>query len=132
MKITPSENKVRFDKLESLNGGSKDVANVRDVVMDKEFVEKLRHDWCWLGYESMPTEMGWYRVDRAAQELIKISEKQASELEWHERLFIYESALGAAKEQSYLALYIGDEYADNRLSALYLCGPDVLAWLAQK
>jgi hypothetical protein len=46
-------------------------------------------------------------------------------------LFVYASALHAAEKNGPLALYIGDEYEDNRLSALYLCGPDVLARVAQ-
>ena len=75
---------------------------------------------------------GWYMVDRLHARLSKISDTRAAALEWHERLFVYASAVHAAEQNGPLALYIGDEYDDRRLSALYLCGPDVLARVAQK
>ncbi|MDO8529946.1 MAG: hypothetical protein Q7S10_00850 [bacterium] len=103
-----------------------------DVVMDKDFIEKSRHDWCWVAWGEVPTETGWYRVDRQNEELLKITAEQAGILEWHERLFVYGSGHAAVTENNPLALYIGDEYSDGRLSALYLCGPDVLTWVAIK
>jgi hypothetical protein len=132
MKITPSANKVTFDNLESALAPGKQVATIAEVAMDRQFIEQSRHDWCWLGCENVPREAGWYKVDREGRRLTRITEKQAAGLEWHERLFIYASALTAAKGRGPLALYIGDEYEDKRLSALYLCGPDVLASVAQK
>ncbi len=132
MKITRSENKVAFDDIDGAIASGKQIANITEVAMDKQFIERSRHDWCWLSGESVPPEMGWYKIDRHKEQLTKIAEIHASELEWHERLFIYASALNAAATNGPLALYIGDEYEDKRLSALYLCGPDVLAPVAQK
>jgi hypothetical protein len=130
MKITSSGTKTTFDRVEQFVKDGRQLANITDLVMDKQFIEKARHDWCWLDYKDLPNQIGWYQIDRNNKVLTKIEEEQAKKLEWHERLFIYESAQIAAKGQSILALYIGDEYDDARLSALYLCGPDVLAWAA--
>jgi len=127
MKITRSEAKVTIDKVDAAIDSGKSVAKIAEVVMDKQFIEDSRHDWCWLSGEQIPPEPGWYRIDRDDERITKTSDTIASDIEWHERLFIYPSALQAAKKGETLALYIGDEYADRRLSALYLCGPDVLA-----
>ncbi len=132
MKITPSENKVTFDNIDGVIGSGKKVADITEVAMDQQFIERSGHDWCWLSGENVPPELGWYEVDRHNERLTKIAATHASELEWHERLFIYASALHAAETGGPLALYIGDEYEDGRLSALYLCGPDVLARVALK
>ena len=129
MTINRSQNKVTYDKVAE-NGSQ--LATVIDVVMDKDFIEKSRHDWCWVGWGEVPTETGWYRVDRQNEQLLKITTDQAGTLEWHERLFVYGSGHAAVTEHNPLALYIGDEYSDGRLSALYLCGPDVLTWAAIK
>jgi hypothetical protein len=93
---------------------------------------KYRHDWCWLDYKEVPSEIGWYKINREKAILEKIADEEAKNLQWHERLFIYESALKAVNEKIPLALYIGYEDDDSRLSALYLCGPDYLAWVALK
>lgn len=132
MSITPTKNKTTFDKLHDAIEPGNIIANVFDVVMDKEFIKKYRYDWCWLSWKDVPQETGWYEVNRSANRLEKIDDEQAEELEWHERLFIYGSGHAAVNEKLPLALYIGDEYADSRLSGLYLCGPDVLTWVAQK
>lgn len=132
MKIIPSDRKAALNDIGSVLSAGKKLASATETVLDKEFIEKLRHDWCWVGFEDTPAEKRWYRVDRENGKLIKIPDDEASGLQWHERLFIYESALTAAKDGSPLALYIGDEYSDGRLSALYLCGPDYLAWIAEK
>ncbi len=132
MKISSSGKKVTFDTLDDGVESGHAVANVRDVVMDEEFIKRSRHDWCWLSWTDVPTETGWYRVDRRNAQLVKIGDDNAAGLEWHERLFIYGSGHAAVSEKLPLALYIGDKYADSRLSGLYLCGPDVLTWVAQK
>jgi hypothetical protein len=128
MKIQASDQKVTFDKV----AGGKNTASVRDAVMDREFIEKSRHDWCWLDWRDVPTNTGWYQIDRANDELVKISATDAAKLEWHERLYVYGNGHAAVRDNAPLALYIGDEYNDGRLSGLYLCGPDVLTWIAQK
>ncbi len=128
MNLKRSENKVTYDKIVDTGGG---IASVIDVVMDREFIENARHDWCWVGWGDVPTETGWYKVHRENQQLIKINSEEAAKIEWHERLFVYGSGHAAVKENNPLALYIGGEYSDGRLSALYLCGPDVLTWVAQ-
>jgi hypothetical protein len=132
MTIHSSGKKVTFDKLQEALDAGHSVANVFDVVMDEEFIKRSRHDWCWLGWKDVPTETGWYQVDRKNSQLLKISDEEAAKLEWHERLFVYGSGHAAVNEKLPLALYIGDEYADSRLSGLYLCGPDVITWVAQK
>lgn len=129
MKIIRSKNIVTFDKVGEENAS---IANIDEVVMDKEFIEQFRHDWCWLSAKNLPQGVSWYRVDRADAQLKKISFEEAKTLEWHERLYVYGSAIAAADQKMPLALYVGDEYSDGRLSALYLCGPDVLTWVAQK
>ena len=96
MNITLSENDVTSDDVDGAIASGKNIADITEVVMDRQFVVRSRHDWCWLSGEHLP------------------------------------SALHAAKTKGPLALYIGDEYEDRRLSALYLCGPDVLARVAQK
>jgi len=132
MKIIASENKVAFDAIDGAIASGKNIADITEVAMDEQFIERSRHGWCWLSGENVPPETGWYEIDRHNERLTKIADVRASELEWHERLFIYASALNAAEKNDPLALYIGDEYEDRRLSALYLCGPDVLARVAQK
>lgn len=132
MKILSSENRVSLDKIQSAIKQGQAFANIVDIALDKDYVEKYRHDWCWLNYNQTPNEVGWYKVNREKGVLEKITEQDAKSLQWHERLFIYESALKAVNEKIPLALYIGDEYNDARLSALYLCGPDYLAWVAVK
>ena len=132
MNVTSSEHHVTFDEIDGAIAPGKALAEITDVAMDKPFIERSRHDWCWLSGRNVPPETGWYMVDRHHARLTKISDTRAAELEWHERLFVYASALHAAQQNGPLALYIGDEYEDRRLSALYLCGPDVLARVAQK
>jgi hypothetical protein len=132
MKITPSEHKVTFDNIDGAIASGKTIADITEIAMDKQFIDRSRHDWCWLSGKNTPPETGWYEVDRHHEQLTKIADATASELEWHERLFIYASALHAAETNGVLALYIGDEYEDRRLSALYLCGSDVLARVAQR
>jgi len=130
--IVPSDSRVTLDNIQSAVAKGKSLANVPEVVLDQDYLTQYRHDWCWLGAGGIPEQTGWYKVNRQNQRLEKIDDKEAVNLEWHERLFVYESAIKAAKENSALALYIGDEYNDDRLSALYLCGPDYLAWVALK
>ena len=132
MKIKASQNKVTYEKIIVTTKDGGELANAIDVVMDKKFIEQSRHDWCWVGWGDVPEETGWYRVNRNDQRLEKITTEQATVLEWHERLFVYGSGHAGVKANNPLALYIGDEYSDGRLSALYLCGPDVLTWVAQK
>ncbi len=132
MKINSSGKKVTFDRLTDGIDSNHDIANVLDVVMDEEFIKQSRHDWCWLSWKDIPSTTGWYKVDRESGLLRKISEEEAAGLEWHSRLFIYGSGHAAVYDELPLALYIGDEYTDGRLSGLYLCGPDVLTWVAQK
>src|SRR3989338_5687840 len=132
MKITSSKNKSTLDKVDTIIDPGKSIASVLEVVMDKEYIESNRHDWCWLGWQNVPTETGWYQIDRNNKQLIEITADDAAKLEWHERMFVYASGHAAVKESSPLALYIGDEYPDGRISALYLCGPDYLSLIAQK
>jgi hypothetical protein len=125
MKITESLEKVTYDKV------NKDLtASAVEVVMDENFIKRNRHDWFWMGGNNVPNETGWYRVNRVSAQLEKIDTAEAAELNWHERLYIYGSSHVAIKDNLPLALYIGDEYEDGRLSALYLCGPDVLTRVA--
>ena len=132
MKISPTDGRVTFDRIDRAIAPGKRIADITDVAMDKDFIERSRHEWCWLSGERVPSQTGWYEIDRRNERLTKIDEGRAAELEWHERLFIYASAVSAAQKTGPLAFYIGDEYEDRRLSALYLCGPDVLARVAKK
>jgi hypothetical protein len=132
MKIHPSDQRMTFDKVAVGPLSGKDTASARDAVMDREFIEKSRHDWCWVDWKDVPTQTGWYRIDRIKGELVKILAQDAAKLEWHERLYVYSSGHAAVRDNAPLALYIGDEYEDGRLCALYLCAPDVLTWVAQK
>ena len=132
MKITASEQRATLDKVAQSIANGRSLANATETALDQEFIEKYKDDWCWVGNENTPSETGWYKVDRENHKLVKISDNGVSRLTWHERLFVYQSALIAVKEGSDLALYIGGEYDDGRLNALYLCGPDYLAWVATK
>lgn len=132
MQIISSNDRVTLDNIQGATTNGKSLANVPEVVFDQAYLEKYRHDWCWLGASGIPSQVGWYKINRHDGQLEKIGESEAAKLAWHERLYVYESALTAGTENSALALYIGDEYTDNRLSALYLCGPDYLAWVALK
>jgi hypothetical protein len=127
-----SKTKITFDRTGDVIENGYEIASVFDAVMDEDFVRQSRYDWCWLNPKDVPTETGWYKVDRCEKRLDKIDDEAAPELEWHERLFVYGSGHAAVSEHLPLALYIGDEYADSRLSGLYLCGPDVLTWVALK
>ncbi len=130
--IISSENRVSLDKIQSAIKNGAHFANIIDIALDQEYVEKYRHDWCWLDYKEVPSEIGWYKINREKAILEKIADEEAKNLIWHERLFVYESAIKAVNDKIPLALYIGDEYNDARLSALYLCGPDYKAWVALK
>jgi hypothetical protein len=130
--LTRSAHKATVDRIEDALAAGKHAADIVDVALDRQFTEQSRHDWCWLSWQNVPPDTGWYEIDRQGRRLTRLSAQGAAGLEWHERLFAYPSALIAAKDRSPLALYIGDEYEDGRLSALYLCGPDVLASVAQK
>jgi hypothetical protein len=132
MKIFTSETRSTLDQVDKNISPDKHLATVTETVLDQEFIEQLENDWCWVGNSNTPTETGWYRIDRQNQSLLKASREEAAKLPWHERLFVYQSALAAVQEESHLALYIGGEYYDGRLPALYLCGPDYLAWVAQR
>lgn len=132
MKIVASTQRATLDKVAPALTEGKEVATATETVLDREFIEKYNADWCWVGNKDTPAETGWYRVEREHQRLAKISNDEVLQLAWHERLFIYGSALAAVREDSHLALYIGGKYNDGRLEALYLCGPDYLAWVAQK
>ena len=128
----PSKKKVTYDKVIETAESGDEVATIIDIVMDREFVETHRHDWCWLGSKNVPMETGWYRVNRETKKLEKIDKGGAEQCAWHERMYVYGSGHAAVRDDLPLALYIGDEYEDGRLSALYLCGPDVLTWVALK
>jgi len=132
MKVHSSKNKVSLDQIQTAIESSNTLADINDIALDKEYVEKNRHDWCWLDYKNIPEVSGWYMVNREKSALEIVAVDDAVKLQWHERVFIYESAIEAAKKQTPLALYIGYEDSDERLSALYLCGPDYLAWVTQK
>ena len=132
MKISASQQRVTLDQVDASLFPTKHLASATETVLDKQFIETHKDDWCWVSNSNTPTQTRWYNVDREHQRLVKISDDEASGLPWHERLFIYASALSAIKENSHLALYIGGEYDDGRLTALYLCGPDCLAWVAQR
>ena len=132
IKIISSEHRATLDKIADVIAGEKVIASAIETVMDKEYIEHHRHDWCWVGPTITSEQVGWHKIDREHDRLMNVDRAEAEKLEWHERLFVYESAMAAARENSSLALYIGDEYPDGRLSALYLCGPDYRAWVAQK
>lgn len=132
MKINSSENKVSLDQMQTAIKSGYVLADINDIALDKDYVETNRHDWCWLDYKNLPASSSWYKVNREKGVLEKIADSDAANLPWHDRLFVYESAVKAAQEKTPLALYIGYEDDDARLSALYLCGPDYLAWVAQK
>lgn len=132
MKVSFSKKRTTFDKISKDLDEGYTVANVFDVVMSEKLIKQSRYDWCWLSWKDVPTATGWYRINRDKVALEKIDVEQATALEWHERLFVYASGHAAVNEKLPLALYIGDEYSDSRLSGLYLCGPDVLARVAQK
>ncbi len=132
MSLKKSQDRITFDKIPEAPGEGEEIATILDFVMDQEFIEKHRHDWCWLGSKDVPTETGWYRVERKTNKLEKIEKIEVEKLAWHERLYVYGSGHAAVRDDLPLALYIGDEYDDGRISALYLCGPDVLTWVALK
>src|SRR5271170_6968015 len=98
--ITPSKNRATLDKIQDAISRGKSIANTTEVLMDRNFIEKYRHDWCWLNWKNTPTKIGWYKIDRINKRFIKISDKKASKLVWHERLFIYQSALTAVKKKN--------------------------------
>lgn len=125
MKITESPEKVTYDQVDKSMA-----ASAVEVVMDEDFIKRNRHDWFWMGGSNVPNETGWYKVNRVDSRLEKIDMAAAKELDWHERLYVYGSGHAAVRDDLPLALYIGDEYTDGRLSALYLCGPDVLTRVA--
>jgi hypothetical protein len=117
MKIRPSGQRVTFDKV-AVGALSGDTASVKDAVMDREFIEKSRHDWCWVDWKDVPIQTGWYQIDRIKGELVKILSQDAAKFEWHERLYVYGSGHAAVRDNALLALYIGDEYEDGRMFSL--------------
>lgn len=132
MKIFASKNRATLNEVENSISENNALASATETAMDRDFIEEYKDDWCWVSNRDIPKEIGWFKIDREKQNLNKVSNDEALKIAWHERLFIYKSALIAAEEKNHLALYIGGEYDDGRLTALYLCGPDYLAWVAQK
>ena len=127
MNIVESSDNVTFNKVDLAS-----CASAVEVIMDEEFIKRNRHDWFWMNGSGVPNVTGWYWVKRDIKQLEKIDNMMAENLQWHERVFIYSSGHAAVRDDLPLALYIGDEYSDGRLSGLYLCGPDVLTRVALK
>lgn len=130
--IKESKSNVTVDQISTIIGRNEALASVFDTVMDKNFITRNRHDWFWLSSDNVPDETGWYHIDRSKLELVKIDSIAAKELQWHQRMYVYGSGHAAVREHMPLALYIGDEYDDGRISALYLCGPDTVTRAALK
>jgi len=122
--IRESEKKVTLDQINTVLSNGKSLASAIQTVMDEDFIKRNRHDWFWVNGYQIPKETGWFRLDRIKSQLAKIDSSTAKNLKWHERMYVYESGHAGVREDLPLALYIGDEYEDGRLSALYLCGPD--------
>ena len=92
------------------------------VVFDLPFIKSARNLWVLVHWKGAPAEPGWHQVIREDKNHTykKITERQAGDLEWHEKLYVHESALKAIKEKRPLALYI-DYYYDD-WNWLVLCG----------
>lgn len=122
--ISESAKSVTVDQINSVLNNDKSLASAIQTVMDEDFIKRNRHNWFWVSGDNTPTETGWYELDRGISRLTKIDSSTAAKLDWHKRMYVYGSGHAAVKKGMPLALYIGDEYEDGRLSALYLCGPD--------
>ena len=80
MSLKKSQDRITFDKIPEAPGEGEEIATILDFVMDQEFIEKHRHDWCWLGSKDVPTETGWYRVERKTNKLEKIEKIEVEKL----------------------------------------------------
>jgi hypothetical protein len=62
MKIKPSQQKITYDKVTDITKDGSEIANAIDVIMDKEFIEQSRHDWCWVGWGEVPKKQDGIRL----------------------------------------------------------------------
>ncbi|MDG6936020.1 MAG: hypothetical protein JRN26_03950 [Nitrososphaerota archaeon] len=99
-------------KVNEVIGSGKTTAPVIPVVMDRKFIEQNRNSLMFLDRKNAVDSKGkpleadtWYKVNREARVLEKITKKEAGKLEWHERFYVHESALRAIEERR-PALYI--------------------------
>lgn len=106
---------VKFTALEAMYPN---MANSIQAVMDRNYIESTRKSWVFVSPENVP-QHGWNFVDRKNGKVTKISEAQAYNLEWHERLYVNQSAINTAKEMQPLSLLI--DY-NNLMGHLYLEG----------
>ena len=58
MNVTSSAHQVTFDEIDGAVAPGKVLADITDVAMDKQFVERSRYDWCWLSSRNVPPETG--------------------------------------------------------------------------
>jgi hypothetical protein len=100
------------------------------VVFDLPFIESLKGSWIFVHWNDAPAEKGWYRIDRESRTFKKISQVEASTLNWHDKLCVEESALHAAKGGKPLSLCV-DFYNEGDGLLLVAGFPDGFGRVAQ-
>jgi hypothetical protein len=126
-KVSLTERKATYDKVGTVLDQGKIIASVTPTVLNQQLIEKSRGSWLFLDYQNAVDSKGkplesdtWYHVNRKDGILEKIIERQADKLDWHERLYVYPSALDAIKEKRPLPLYV--LYVHGRLGLFLLGG----------
>lgn len=106
-----SREEVTFDKAyDAARADGCRMATFTEVVMNGQFIEDLYDRWVFVDPNGVPTEVGWYRVNRKNKTLEKIPDTEVGKLGGDERLYVHPSALDAAKKGRPPALYVGYDY----------------------
>lgn len=91
-----------------------DAATVVQAVMDERFLRKNRGSCVWVSSDGMMDSEGkslcsdkWYRINREAGTLEKVSPQEAMTLEWYNRLFVGRDILPAIEDHMPLMMEIG-------------------------
>ncbi len=115
--VSLSEKATTYEGVSAVIEPNKAIAPVVSTVTDREFMEQNKGMWMFVGFHDAVDSKGnpldadsWYRVNRENSSLEKINKHEAETLQWHERLYIDQSAPSAVHEKRPLALSVGDFY----------------------
>lgn len=93
-----------------------EIATAVEAMLDRLLEEERRYPKVLVDWRNAPTETGWYMVDRDMRRLVKISDDREPSVDWHERLYVYESAVKASREHRPMVMYLNyDDYGKPRL-----------------
>ena len=103
----------------------KSIASFTDSVMDRKLIESNRYGWFFVKSDNLPILSGEYFIDRKSKETIKLDLGKKTDTDkwsgakWHERLYVYESAITAIKEKQPLLIDVDCDYYNRDRLDLY-------------